>query len=203
MQGSAVAIGALALVAALGAGTAYVMLGSSGEDQFAACRGGTVAGSIGGPFELVNGAGETVTDADVITKPTIIYFGYTYCPDVCPFDVARNDEAAGLLVEQGLDAQSLFISVDPERDTPEVMADFQSYYDYTVALTGSDEQVKAASKAYRTYYQRQPSEDEFYLVNHSTQSYLVLPEHGFVDFFRRDESVEDLAQRTACFANAT
>ena len=70
------------------------MGGSDEGDQFAQCRSGTVGGDLGGPFELVNAAGQTVTDKDVITEPTLIYFGYTYCPDVCPLDVDRNAAAS-------------------------------------------------------------------------------------------------------------
>ncbi len=172
-------------------------------DQFAQCRASSVAGgaSIGGPFELVREDGVTVTDAEVITKPTLLYFGYTFCPDVCPLDTARNAEAVEILEEDGLIATPVMISIDPERDTPEVLAEFTDYlHPRMVGLTGSAEQVKAASQAYRTYYKRQPADDEYYLVDHSTHTYLVLPEHGFVEFYRRDASAEALAESVACFA---
>jgi len=99
----------------------------------------------------------------------------------------------------------VFISVDPARDTPEVLAEFTDYlHPRMVGLTGSPEQVRAASKAYRTYYQAQESEDdEFYLVDHSTMTYLTLPEHGFVEFFRRDASAEQIADRVQCFIDAS
>ncbi|MEL7092151.1 MAG: SCO family protein [Pseudomonadota bacterium] len=175
-----------------------------GAGQFAQCQGGVVAGdgnTIGGPFELVNARGETVTDKDVITEPSLIYFGFTFCPDVCHMDNARNADAVDLLAEQGLSATPVFISIDPERDTPEVMGEYTSYlHDKMIGLTGSLEQTDAASKAYRTYYRKQDSDDpEFYNVDHSTFTYLVLPEHGFVDFFRRDASAEQMAERTACY----
>ena len=113
---------------------------------------------IGGPFELVSETGETVTDADVIDKPTLIYFGYTFCPDVCPLDAARNAAAVDILEERGDMVKPVFISVDPARDTPEVLAEFTDYlHPRMVGLTGSPEQVRAASKAYRTYYQAQDS----------------------------------------------
>lgn len=181
--------------------------GDSG-DQFAACRESTVAGgtdAIGGPFTLVNTAGQTVTDADVITKPSLVYFGYTFCPDICPFDAARNAEAVDALVAGGYDAQPVFITVDPKRDTPEVLGDFAyNLHDRMVGLTGSPEQIKAASQAYRTYYRAHDDEDpEFYLVDHSTFTYLVLPEVGFVDFFRREVSPEEMAERTACYIDAS
>ncbi|SEO10900.1 protein SCO1/2 [Salinihabitans flavidus] len=181
----------------------YVSRGGE-DDQFAQCRSGQVAGgtdAIGGPFELVSETGETVTDEDVITEPSLLYFGYTFCPDVCPLDTARNAEAVELLEKQGKIVQPVFISIDPERDTPEVLAEFTDYlHPRMLGLTGSPEQVKAASQAYRTYYKKQEEGDpEYYLVDHSTFSYLVLPEHGFVEFFRRDITADDMAKRIGCF----
>ncbi|MEM9974135.1 MAG: SCO family protein [Pseudomonadota bacterium] len=196
----------LAVVA--GSGLSYLIMSNSagGDDQFAQCRATSVAGGageIGGPFTLVSETGETVTDADVITRPSLIYFGYTFCPDVCPLDTARNADAIDLLTDKGLDVQPIFISVDPERDTPDVVADFTAnLHEDMLGLTGSPEQVEAASQAYKTYYRKHESDDEFYLVDHSTFSYLVLPEHGFVEFFRRELTPEQLAESTACFVNA-
>ncbi len=97
--------------------------------------------------------GETVTDADVLTGPSLIYFGYTFCPDVCPLDTARNAEAIDILEERGQMVTPVFISIDPERDTPEVVGDFAvNLHERMIGLTGSPEQVAAASKAYKTYY---------------------------------------------------
>ena len=155
-------------------------------------------------FELVDETGKTVTDKDVITKPTLLYFGYTFCPDVCPLDTSRNGEAAVLLEERGYDVGTAFISIDPERDTPESLAEFTDVmHPEMLGLTGSAEQVKAASMAYRTYFKKQDPEegDEFYLVDHSTFTYLVTPEQGFIDFFKRDESPEQMADRVQCFVD--
>ncbi|MGG7645287.1 SCO family protein [Rhodovulum sp. YNF3179] len=200
----ALTAGALA-VAMLGAIATFVYMGR-GDDPYAACRQGQIAGSgdIGGAFELVNGAGETVTNADVITKPSLLYFGYTFCPDVCPLDVSRNAAAIDVLAERGYDVQPVFISIDPERDTPEVVGEFaEVMHPEMVGLTGSPEQVKTASQAYRTYYRKQESDDpDYYLVDHSTFSYLVMPEDGFVDFFRRELTPEQMADRVGCFLDA-
>lgn len=177
---------------------------SEASASFAQCQQGSVAGGdIGGPFTLVSETGETVTEADVITKPTLVYFGYTYCPDVCPLDASRNAEAVDILTSRGVESTPVFISIDPERDTPEVLAEFTDIlHDDMLGLTGSPEQVKAASQAYRTFYRRQPGGGEDYLVDHSTFTYLVLPEVGFVDFFRRDATPEQMADTVACYANA-
>lgn len=176
----------------------------SSDDAFAQCRQGQIAGGeIGGPFTLVNPAGETVTDAEVITKPSLVYFGYTFCPDVCPFDMQRNVEAVDLLDERGIDVNPVFISIDPDRDTPEALGDYaHNMHPKLIALTGSAEQVKTASQAYKTYYRKQPGDDEFYLVDHSTFTYLMIPGTGFVDFFRREVTAEQMADSVACFVEA-
>ncbi|HMS93680.1 MAG TPA: SCO family protein [Tabrizicola sp.] len=174
------------------------------DDEFTECRQGQVAGGdIGGPFTLVNTKGQTVTDKDVLTKPSLVYFGYTFCPDVCPLDMSRNVEAVDLLAEKGIDVTPVFISIDPERDTPEVLAGYaENLHPALIALTGSTDQVKAASQAYKTFYQKQDTGDEFYLVDHSTFTYLVLPERGFVDFFRREVTSEQMSETVACFLEA-
>ncbi|MEM8579185.1 MAG: SCO family protein [Pseudomonadota bacterium] len=195
---------AFVVLAGLGGTYLWTQFGGAGEDQFAQCTGGAVGGDIGGPFSLVNSEGETVTEADVLDEPALIYFGYTFCPDVCPFDMARNAAAADILEERGMSVRPVFISVDPQRDTPEVVGDFAFYMGENVlGLTGTPEQVKAASEAYRTYYKAHPAEDDFYLVDHSTFTYLMLPGSGFADFFRRETSPEEMADRVGCFLEAS
>jgi protein SCO1/2 len=191
---------------ALGATGAALWLNRGGtEAALAQCDVGAVAGDIGGPFTLVSETGETVTDADVITEPTILYFGYTFCPDVCPLDTVRNVEAVEALAERGYRAKPVFVSVDPKRDTPEVLDAFTAnIHPDLLGLTGSEAQVRAASQAYRTYYNAHDDEgDEFYLVDHSTFTYLVLPERGFSGVFRRELTGEQLADRVQCVLDAT
>jgi protein SCO1/2 len=197
--------GLAALIAVLGLGfMGWKAFLDRPDDTFAQCRQGQVAGGdIGGPFTLVNTAGQTVTDAEVLAKPALVYFGYTFCPDVCPFDMARNVEAVDILAERGFEVTPVFISIDPERDTPEALADYASnMHPDLVALTGSADQVKVASQAYKTFYRKQESEDEFYLVDHSTFTYLMLPGTGFVDFFRREITSEEMADSVSCFLEA-
>nr|WP_246849468.1 SCO family protein [Rubellimicrobium arenae] len=173
-------------------------------DAFADCREGQVAGGdIGGPFTLVNGAGQTVTDRDVIVEPSILYFGFTSCADVCPLDVARNAQAVDLLEQRGIEATPVFISVDPDRDTPEVVASYaQNFHPRMVGLTGSAEQVAEAARSYRVYYAKQDGDPDYYLVDHSAFSYLVLPGVGFVDFVNRDETPDEVANKLECFVKA-
>ena len=132
---------AAAAIGALLGGTAWYINAQRNVDVYADCRSGTVGGGeIGGPFTLVDGSGATVTDKEVITKPSLIYFGYTFCPDVCPLDNARNAEAVDILEEKGLDVTPIFISIDPERDTPAVVRNFaENLHPKMIGLTGTQE----------------------------------------------------------------
>ena len=142
-------LGAAVLVAVLG-GTWLFTVYARNDNSLASCGVGQVAGGsaqIGGPFELVNASGETVTDKDVITEPSLVYFGYTFCPDVCPMDMARNADAVDLLQDAGYGVTPVFITVDPDRDTPEVVGDFaDNMHERMIGLTGSAEQIKDVSQ---------------------------------------------------------
>jgi len=192
-----VAIGASVAVAALLGGT-YIM---TKMPTRSGCNATSVAGgAIGGPFELLDSTGTQVSDVDVITEPAIIYFGYTFCPDVCPIDNARNVSAVDVLADMGHSVTPIFITVDPERDTPEVMGGYvENFHPKLIGLSGSVEQVKAAANAYRVVYSKEDGDPDYYLVNHSVFSYFVTPEDGFVEFFRRDDAPEQMAERIACY----
>lgn len=203
------ALASVALIGTLMAGTALaVYMSNAGDsDQFAQCRQGVVAGgagTIGGPFELVNEAGVAVTDVDIITEPTLVYFGYTFCPDVCPLDTVRNAEAVDILDEAGHRVQPIFITVDPTRDTPEVMAAFtENVHPRMLGLTGTEDQTHAAASAYRVYYQsHDDGTDPYYLVDHTAFTYLMMPDVGFVEFFNRDVTPAAMAETTSCFIDA-
>lgn len=192
-----------ALAALIGGSMGYVYLSAAGNDQFAQCRAGQAGGDIGGPFTLVNGEGQTVTDAEVLTKPSLVYFGYTFCPDVCPFDMSRNAEVADILEEQGQELGLVFISVDPKRDTPEVAAQFaEAHREGAIGLSGTPEQVAAAAKAYRIYYKAHEDQGEFYPVDHSNFTYLMMPGVGMVDFYRGDVASDAVAKNVACVIEA-
>lgn len=200
--GMILALVASVAVVAAGAGGYLYMKTRAPADAFAACHGGKVAGAgaIGGPFTLINGDGKTVTDKDVITKPSLVYFGYTFCPDVCPLDNARNADATDILAKRGYDVQPVFISIDPKRDTPAVVKEYAANFGpKMIGLTGTEEQVKAASKAYKTYFKIQDPTKEYYLIDHSTFTYLVFPKTGFADFFKREDTPQQIADRVACF----
>ena len=177
-------------------------------DAFAACRGSAIVGgaaAIGGPFTLTDENGRTVTDREVLAEPALVYFGYTYCPDVCPVDAARNAAAVDVLDERGYDVTPVFISVDPQRDTADWLKEWTDLiHPRMVGLTGTKDQIAAAAQAYKTFY-KAPDEpaDADYLVDHMTHTYLMLPNVGFVEFFSRDISADEVADRTSCFLDAT
>lgn len=203
---SAALIGVLVIGAAVAVYLGQVRQSAS-ADPFGQCRASNVAGGagqIGGPFTLVSETGETVTDTEVITEPTLLYFGYTFCPDVCPLDTVRNAEAVDILEADGYSVRPVMISVDPERDTPEVMAAFtENVHPRMLGLTGTPEQTDAAARAYRVFYRiNRDGDDPYYLVDHSAFTYLVLPDHGFVEFFNRDTTPRQMAERTECFVDA-
>jgi protein SCO1/2 len=195
-------IGAAAFISAMLGVLGWMAFRPGVDDPFAPCRSTAVSGgldAIGGPFTLVNGQGQTVTSAEVITMPTIVYFGYTFCPDVCPLDNSRNAQTTEILESRGFMVQPVFISIDPRRDTPEVVEAFAAnFHPRMIGLTGTEEQVREASRAYRTYFAVQDSDDEFYLVDHSTFSYFVLPGHGTVEIFRHDMTAEAAADQAEC-----
>ncbi len=171
-----------------------------GSMYAAACSASAVAGgNIGGPFTLVSETGEIVTDQDVITGPTLVYFGYTFCPDFCPMDVERNSIATDILADIDVNLTPVFVTIDPARDSVEIMEDYtNNFHPKMIGLTGSEEQIKAAAKEYRVVYSRADDDPEFYLMNHSVFSYFVTPEDGFVDFFKSDDTPQSVADRIAC-----
>ena len=135
--------------------------------------------AIGGPFELVNSQGETVRWSDFDGKYRIVYFGYAYCPDVCPLDVSRIMRGYALFKQEepetAAQVQPIFISIDPERDTPEVVGKFSAAFsEDLLGLTGTPEQVKAAADAFKVYYEKgEDAGNGSYLMNHSTAAYLM------------------------------
>lgn len=203
------AIAALgAVTIGLGVTAGFILTGQSdGDDQFAQCREGVVVGGanqLGGPFTLLSETGQTVTETDVITGPTLVYFGFTSCPDVCPIDLNRNAEATYLLDEQGVDVTPVFITIDPARDTPEQVAAYTDFmHPRMLGLTGTQQQIDIATRAYGVYAARVGDEDDpDYLMDHSAYSYLMAPEHGFLEFFPREVTAEQMAETISCYVDA-
>lgn len=135
--------------------------------------------AIGGPFELVGENGDTVRWSDFDGQYRMIYFGYAYCPDVCPFDVQRMmqgyREFAKAEPELAAEVQPIFVTVDPERDTPQVVAEFTGNFgEELIGLTGTPEQIETAAKAFSVYYARgEDSPGGGYLMDHSRAAFLM------------------------------
>lgn len=161
---------------------------------------GTGSPTVGGPFTLVNQAGETVTEKTYRGKYMLIFFGYTYCPDVCPTALTDMATALDMLPEgKASEIVPIFISVDPTRDTPQHLAEYVSFFHpRTVGLTGSEEQVKAVTRAYRVYHSKnapEGSDPQDYLVDHTSIVYLVGPDGKLVTHFSHGTSPQAMAER--------
>ena len=141
---------------------------------------------IGGPFALTDGSGATVTDGTLRGRPFLVYFGYTHCPDTCPTELARISDVLVALGEKAVPA--LFITVDPERDTPKVMQDYAgSFGSHVIGLSGSPQAIGAVEKAYRVFARKGKVEyDGSYSIDHSSVVYLMDKTGGFVEALSLD-----------------
>ncbi|MCA8900942.1 MAG: SCO family protein [Hyphomonas sp.] len=188
---------------------AVALVASCGQDPAPATHGGVSSGcltraypEIGGPISLVNQAGERVTEETFKGHPTLIYFGFTYCPDVCPTTLVTVNRAYSHLPE-GVEApQTLLISVDPDRDTPEALAQYVSNSAFPAnlqGLTGTQEEVRAAADAFLADYSRieQPDSQSEYSMDHTSLLYLMDENWSLKTFFTHEDTDETIA---ACLA---
>lgn len=187
------AILGIALVLGIGLTYRLMMMGTETNSS------GTA--SIGGPFELVNQDGKTVTQDDFKGKYMLAYFGYTFCPDVCPTELQVIGTALDMMPDDvANEVTPVFFTVDPERDTVEAVAEYVPYFhDRMVGLTGTVEQTTAAAKAYRVYYAKsipegQSEDTDTYLMDHSSFVYLMDRDGQFVRHFNYGTSPEDMAK---------
>jgi protein SCO1 len=150
--------------------------------------------AIGGPFQLVDQNGREVTDKDLKGRPFLVFFGFTHCPDVCPttlFEVSEIMRALGPDAER---TRALFVTVDPERDTPAVMKDYLSSFDpHLVGLTGDPAAVAAVAKAYRVYFKKVPLDQGGYTMDHTAIVYLMDKDGRFVSPFSLKRSTDAAA----------
>lgn len=158
-------------------------------------QGGTAL--IGGPFTLVDQQGRTVTEKALNGKWSLIYFGYTYCPDVCPTSLSVMSQALDALPpETAARVTPVFVTVDPERDTVEQLALYhQSFHPSFLMLTGTPEQVRDAAKVYRVYYRKAETDSATeYLMDHSSITFLMDPNGSYVTHFGHDATADGMAQ---------
>ena len=151
------------------------------------------ASSIGGPFTLAGSNGRTVTQNDFSGGPTLVFFGYTHCPDVCPATLFEMSEVLRALGPDKKGA-ALFVTVDPERDTPDVLRDYLSSFDpRIIGVTGSREQIDPVLKEFRVYSRKVGNEGEDYTMDHTALVYLMDKQWRFVRPFRMDRKPEAAA----------
>jgi protein SCO1/2 len=186
----AVLLGGLVILAA----GAFLGLGLRETPKGAA--GTLLASAIGGSFRLVDQNGKTVTDADLKGKWSLIYFGYTHCPNACPTTLNAIAIALDEVGPKRDAVRPVFITVDPERDTPEVLKSYVTSFDAPIlALTGTPAEVAQAAKDYRVYYAKHPEPDGDYAMDHSSVIYVMDPEGRFTATFTPESSPEDIAAR--------
>jgi cytochrome oxidase Cu insertion factor (SCO1/SenC/PrrC family) len=138
---------------------------------------------VGGPFELTDQTGHRRTDADFQGKLVVLYFGYTYCPDVCPTELQSISLALDKLGAAATTVQPLFITVDPERDTPARLADFvSSFHPRLIGLTGSPAEIRKTAIAYRTFFAKSVTTADNYAVDHTGFVYLLGKDGRYLGF---------------------
>lgn len=155
------------------------------------------ASAIGGPFQLTSQTGQQVSEKDLLGKPFLIFFGYTHCPDVCHTTLFEMSEIMRAL---GPDAKvgGLFVTVDPERDTPEVLKDYLASFDSRIiGVTGPRAQLEPMLRSYRIYAKRAPGKEEDYAVDHTTVVYLMDKNGRFVTSFNVSRKPEEAAKELA------
>lgn len=159
--------------------------------------------TVGGPFSLVNQHGENVTEADFRGRHMLIFFGYTYCPDICPTILTTISQALQLLGPQAEKVQPLFVTVDPERDTPVQLKSYLEYFDKRfIGLTGSLQQVEQIKSAYKVSAAKinQSAKDPGdYLMNHGSTLYLMGPDGKFQAFIGHTSDPRVIARRIKAF----
>jgi protein SCO1 len=190
----------LLLVAALVA--AFIILGSAAflavelHDNGKGAAGTLLGSAIGGSFTLVDQNGKTVTNTALEGKWLLVYFGYTHCPDACPTTLNNIALALHDLGKKSDEVRPVFITIDPERDTPLVMKDYVTAFDAPIlALTGTAAEVAQAAKNYRVYYAKHPEAGGDYSMDHSSVIYVMDPKGRFTASFTGEDPPAQIAER--------
>lgn len=160
---------------------------------------GIVAENFGGPFTLTDYAGHTVTDKNYAGRWRLIYFGFTYCPAICPTELAKITQTMKLLGDKADQITPIFISLDPARDTPDVIAGYVTMFDKRfVGLTGTPEQIKQVAKDYKIYYAKveDPALSD-YTIDHSSFIYFIDPDDNLRAIYRINDTAETMAVEIA------
>ncbi len=153
-----------------------------------------VADNFGGPFELTDHTGRAVTEKDFSGQWRLMYFGFTFCPAICPTELAKMTEVLNALGEKGEQITPIFITIDPERDTQKIMADYVSlFHPRLIGLTGTPDQIAEIAKAYKVYYAKvdDPTLSE-YTMDHSSYIYLIDPQDNLHALYKIDQTADEV-----------
>ena len=181
---------------------AVLSLGACGPAPVDMSQAPLAGADIGGQFALTDKNGETVRWSDFQGQYRTVYFGYTFCPDVCPVDTQRLARGIALLADEepelAAKIQPIFITIDPARDTPEAVGQFTSAFsDSMIGLTGTEEQIADVADTFRVYFARGVGPDEGYLMDHTNITYLFGPEGEPIATLPTDESAQAVAEELA------
>ena len=161
---------------------------------FGGLRNVAVPAAIGGPFQLTDTSGQTVTDKNLLGRPTLIFFGFTHCPDVCPTSLFEMSEVLRAMGKDADRVNAYFVSVDPERDTGAAMKDYLSSFDpHLKGLTGTPDEVAKVIADYRVYARKVPLKDGDYTMDHTALIYLMDRDGRFVSPFNLNRKPEEAA----------
>ena len=193
------------IAAGLGVRALTEQKASQGKDGFAVVKKGKSTGtaSIGGAFTAVNQAGEIVSDKTYLGKHVLIFFGYTFCPDVCPTTLTTFSNVMDLLGKDAEKVQPIFVTIDPLRDTPENLKDYLAHFHKKlIGLTGNTQQIEQIKKVFRIYAAKSgqdANDPEDYAMDHSSVSYLMGPDGKFLTFFSYGVEAEAIATKLKNF----
>ena len=157
---------------------------------------------LGGPINLIDQNEMSFSLIKQDAAFSLLYFGYSFCPDICPYDLERNAYVKDIMDEEQLDLNLIFITLDPLRDTSERLKDFSEYiHDSMISLTGSNKEIEALKKAYGVFGKSNmvDNKDRSYLLDHSTFSYLVNKKGEVLSFFNRRETPDKIVEKIKCF----
>ena len=155
--------------------------------------------SFQGDFYLINEEGLKVSSHSILDSPSLLYFGYTYCPDICPFDLMRNAQVVELLKNENIKIKPIFITLDPNRDTLETLKEYTDFHhNDMIGLTGSEKDIQKIKDIFMVYSQMPNDLSGDYILNHSTFTYFVLPEIGLTTYFTRKDKVKKISDTVKC-----
>lgn len=172
------------------------------NSEFAACDINTsieLFEKFNDDFNLIHEDGFLISRKQLIDQPSLIYFGYTYCPDICPFDLLRNSQVVELLKNENIKIKPIFITIDPKRDTLQTLKQYTDFHHKDmIGLTGSAQDIKKIKDIFMVYSQFPNDLSGDYIVNHSTFTYFVLPEIGLTTYFTRKDKVKKISDTVKC-----